>query len=102
MRQPLGNERRTFAIVAAVQKARIVRIGAPISDFSTGLSGLAGVLAALFARDRFPEGQHIQVAMLDASQASATLEGATLLLNTGPTGACLVPRAAWSPVGQSQ
>ena len=37
-----------------------------------------------------------EVAMLDASQASATLEGATLLLNTGPTGACLVPRAAWS------
>ena len=44
-----------------------VRIGAPISDFSSGLFGLAGVLAALFARDRFPEGQHIQVAMLDAS-----------------------------------
>jgi crotonobetainyl-CoA:carnitine CoA-transferase CaiB-like acyl-CoA transferase len=44
-----------------------VRIGAPIADFSTGLFGLAGVLAALHARDRFPEGQHIQVAMLDAS-----------------------------------
>lgn len=44
-----------------------VRIGAPISDFSSGLFGLAGVLAALFARERFPDGQHIQVAMLDAS-----------------------------------
>jgi crotonobetainyl-CoA:carnitine CoA-transferase CaiB-like acyl-CoA transferase len=44
-----------------------VRIGAPISDFSSGLFGLAGVLAALFARERFPEGQHIEVAMLDAS-----------------------------------
>ena len=30
MRQPLGNERRTLAIVAAVQNARIIRIGAPI------------------------------------------------------------------------
>ena len=30
MRQPLGNERRTFAIVATVQNARIIRIGAPI------------------------------------------------------------------------
>lgn len=46
-----------------------VRIGAPISDYSSGLFGLAGILAALFARDRFPEGQHVQVAMLDASIA---------------------------------
>ena len=44
-----------------------VRIGAPIADFSSGLFGLSGVLAALFARARFPEGQHVKVAMLDAS-----------------------------------
>ncbi len=44
-----------------------VRIGAPIADFSSGLFGLSGVLAALFARERFPAGQHIEVAMLDAS-----------------------------------
>ena len=44
-----------------------VRIGAPISDFSSGLFALSGMLAALFARDRYPEGQHIEVAMLDAS-----------------------------------
>ncbi len=44
-----------------------VRIGAPIADFSSGLFGLAGVLAALFARERFPQGQHVKVAMLDAS-----------------------------------
>ena len=44
-----------------------VRIGAPISDFSSGLFGLSGVLAALFARERFPQGQHVRVAMLDAS-----------------------------------
>ena len=44
-----------------------VRIGAPISDFSSGLFGLTGILAALLARDRFPQGQHIEVAMLDAS-----------------------------------
>ena len=44
-----------------------VRIGAPISDFSSGLFALSGMLAALFARDRHPEGQHIEVAMLDAS-----------------------------------
>jgi len=44
-----------------------VRIGAPISDFSSGLFMLSGVLAALFARERHPEGQHVQVAMLEAS-----------------------------------
>jgi crotonobetainyl-CoA:carnitine CoA-transferase CaiB-like acyl-CoA transferase len=44
-----------------------VRIGVPISDFSSGLFGLSGILAALFARDRHPEGQHIEVAMIEAS-----------------------------------
>ena len=44
-----------------------VRIGAPISDYTSGLFMLSGVLAALFARDQHPEGQHVQVAMLDAS-----------------------------------
>ena len=44
-----------------------VRIGAPIADFSSGLFGLSGVLAALFARERFPQGQHIKVAMQEAS-----------------------------------
>jgi crotonobetainyl-CoA:carnitine CoA-transferase CaiB-like acyl-CoA transferase len=46
-----------------------VRIGAPISDFATGLFALGGVLAALHARPEHPEGQHVQVAMLDASIA---------------------------------
>lgn len=46
-----------------------VRIGAPISDYSTGMFGLVGVLAALHARDDHPGGQHIEVAMLDASIA---------------------------------
>ena len=44
-----------------------VRIGAPITDFSSGLFGLAGTLAALLVRDRHPEGQHVEVAMLDAA-----------------------------------
>lgn len=44
-----------------------VRIGAPISDFSSGLFGLSGILAALFARDRHPDGQHVEIAMLEAS-----------------------------------
>lgn len=44
-----------------------VRIGAPISDFSTGLFALSGILAALHARDSHPEGQHVKITMLDAS-----------------------------------
>jgi crotonobetainyl-CoA:carnitine CoA-transferase CaiB-like acyl-CoA transferase len=46
-----------------------VRIGAPISDYATGLFALAGVLAALHRRDALPEGQHVEIAMLDASMA---------------------------------
>ena len=46
-----------------------VRIGAPVTDFSTGLFALSGTLAALMVRDRHPEGQHVQVAMLDAAIA---------------------------------
>lgn len=44
-----------------------VRIGAPISDYTTGLFALSGILGALFARDRHPEGQHVEVAMIEAS-----------------------------------
>jgi crotonobetainyl-CoA:carnitine CoA-transferase CaiB-like acyl-CoA transferase len=46
-----------------------VRIGAPVSDYSSGLFGLVGILAALHARDQHPEGQHIEVSMLDSSIA---------------------------------
>lgn len=44
-----------------------VRIGSPICDFSSGLFMLSGVLAALFARGAHPQGQKVEVAMLDAS-----------------------------------
>jgi len=44
-----------------------VRIGAPIADFSSGLFALSGVLAALHARELHPEGQHVEIAMLDAA-----------------------------------
>jgi hypothetical protein len=36
------------------------------------------------------------VSLADAAQASAVLEGAELLLNTGPAGVRLVPRDAWA------
>ena len=36
------------------------------------------------------------VAMADSSGAARTLDGAELVLNTGPAGVCLVPRDAWA------
>lgn len=44
-----------------------VRVGAPISDYATGLFALSGVLAALLVRDKHPEGQHVRISMLEAS-----------------------------------
>ena len=46
-----------------------VRVGVPISDFSTGLFALSGVLAALLCRDQYPDGQHIEVNMFDSTLA---------------------------------
>lgn len=43
-----------------------VRMQCAVTDYTTGLYALTGVLAALNARDRFPEGQHVKVSMLDA------------------------------------
>jgi hypothetical protein len=37
-----------------------------------------------------------ELTMTDNSQAVDVLEGAALLLNTGPPGVCLVPRSAWA------
>jgi NAD(P)-dependent dehydrogenase (short-subunit alcohol dehydrogenase family) len=34
--------------------------------------------------------------MADSSQAAAAIEGAEVLLNAGPAGVCLVPKAAWA------
>jgi methylenetetrahydrofolate/methylenetetrahydromethanopterin dehydrogenase (NADP+) len=34
--------------------------------------------------------------LADPDEAAAVLDGATLLLNAGPAGVCLVPRAAWA------
>jgi crotonobetainyl-CoA:carnitine CoA-transferase CaiB-like acyl-CoA transferase len=46
-----------------------VRVGVPIADYSTGLFALSGVLAALLCRDRYPEGQHVEVNMFDSTVA---------------------------------
>jgi len=53
--------------------------------------------AALLARTQARFGGTIRgIAMPDASGAAAALEGAELLLNTGPAGVCMVTRPAWA------
>jgi hypothetical protein len=37
-----------------------------------------------------------EVAMADSSGASQALDGAEMVLNAGPAGVCLIPRAAWA------
>ncbi|CAN5297160.1 CoA transferase [soil metagenome] len=44
-----------------------VRVGSPISDFSTGVFAFSAILAALLVRDQHPEGQHVEVSMLEAT-----------------------------------
>ena len=46
-------------------------------------------------RQRFG-GQIAHAAMADSEQAVSVLEGATMLLNTGPAGVTLVPKSAWA------
>ena len=46
-----------------------VRVGMAITDITTGVYALAGILAALRVRDEHPEGQNLNLAMLDACLA---------------------------------
>ena len=78
----------------------------PVGTRAAGLLARAGVDVTLTSRrpkqgelaDQIQKrfgGSVREAAMPDGSHAAAVLEGATLLLNTGPAGVCLVPRAAW-------
>jgi crotonobetainyl-CoA:carnitine CoA-transferase CaiB-like acyl-CoA transferase len=46
-----------------------VRVGTAMCDYATGLFALSAVLAALFARDSHPDGQHVEVNMFDSTIA---------------------------------
>jgi hypothetical protein len=79
----------------------------PVGVRAAGLLALAGADVTITSRrpgqralaegirQRFG-GTVREVAMPDASHAAAVLEGAELLLNTGPPGVCLVPSEAWA------
>ena len=61
-------------------------------------AGKGAMAAAIESRfgDAVAAGSVREVAMADAAQASSALDGMQLLLNAGPAGACLMPRAAWA------
>ena len=78
-----------------------VRAGTPVCDYATGLFGLAAILAALFAREAHPEGQHLQVNMFDstiammANYVPAVLSLGRTLTRQGRAHAQLVPYQAF-------
>ncbi len=54
-----------------------------------------GAVTAERIRERFG-GAVREAALAESSQAAAVLEGAALVLNAGPAGVCVIPRAAWA------
>ena len=70
----------------------LARAGANVTV--TSRRSADGALAARI-RERFG-GAVGEAMMSDSSGAALTLQGADLLLNAGPAGVCLVPRAAWA------
>jgi D-arabinose 1-dehydrogenase-like Zn-dependent alcohol dehydrogenase len=97
--------------VGDVRGKRVVIIAGtgPVGTRAAGLFAQAGAEVTITSR-RPEEGERTVVAlaerfggtpvkaftMRDSSQADAALEGAELLLNAGPAGVLLVPRAAWA------
>jgi hypothetical protein len=79
----------------------------PVGLRAAGLLAKAGVDVSLTSRrtidpavvdglqQRFG-GRVAHVVMADSAGASVVLEGATMLLNTGPAGVTLVPKSAWA------
>ncbi|GAC1478390.1 MAG: CoA transferase [Acidimicrobiales bacterium] len=63
-----------------------------LADIASGLFGVVGILAALRARDRTGEGQHVDVAMFDAmvSMADLVMNFWSLGLQGGEVGAVIM------------
>jgi crotonobetainyl-CoA:carnitine CoA-transferase CaiB-like acyl-CoA transferase len=78
-----------------------VRAGTPVCDYATGLFGLSAIMAALFARDDHPAGQHVLVNMFDstiammANYVPAVLSLGRTLARQGRGHAQLVPYQAF-------
>ena len=90
------------------RRATVVAGTGPVGTRAAGLLAKAGAAVTITSR-REEEGTRVaeqiaarfggtvrHVTVKDAAQAAGALEGAELLLNAGPAGVLLVPRAAWA------
>ena len=89
------------------QRAVVLAGTGPVGMRAAGLLAKAGADVTLTSRKpadpaiidaitkRFG-GRVRGITMSDSTQAAAALEGANLVLNAGPAGVCVVPRAAWA------
>src|SRR5688572_5882990 len=91
----------------AGQRAVITAGTGPVGVRAAGLLARAGADVTITSRrpvdsglldglqKRFG-GRVSHAIMSDSANAAAVLEGATMVLNTGPAGVCLVPKEAWA------
>jgi methylenetetrahydrofolate/methylenetetrahydromethanopterin dehydrogenase (NADP+) len=116
-----SNGSNTTASAAAVKliaaagdvrgKRAVVTAGTgPVGIRAAGLLAKAGAQVVITSRKppaqavldglekRFG-GSVTAVTMADASQAAHVLDGAAVVLNAGPAGVCLIPKAAWAGRG---
>lgn len=114
-----SNGSNTTAVAAVVKieqtvgdvrgkRAVIVAGTGPVGQRAAGLLAKGGATVVITsrkpeqgerARRSIGERFNVQVesvAMADAAQAAEALEGAEILLNSGPAGVLMVPRAAWA------
>jgi threonine dehydrogenase-like Zn-dependent dehydrogenase len=114
-----SNGSNTTAVAAVVKieqtvgdvrgkRAVIIAGTGPVGQRAAGLLAKGGAKVVITSRkpeqgdrarrsigERF--GVHVEAAtMADSSQAAAVLEGAEILLNSGPAGVMMIPRAAWA------
>lgn len=57
-----------------------MKVGAAVTDMVAGQDAVAGVLAALFHRERTGKGQHVDIALLDSAVALLANQGAAYLM----------------------
>jgi hypothetical protein len=110
---------RLEQVVGDVMGLRVLVTGGsgPVGTRAAGLLAMAGANVAVTSRragsgslaaaiqsrfgganssSRMPRDPVREVAMTDASQAAAALQGIELIVNAGPAGVCLIPRSAWA------
>jgi crotonobetainyl-CoA:carnitine CoA-transferase CaiB-like acyl-CoA transferase len=63
-----------------------MRVGVPIADLLTGMTALQAILLALYTRERTGHGQHLDIAMLDATVQVLTHQATAHLVADGSPG----------------